>query len=583
MKPGDTLDGRYTITDRLGAGGMGEVFKAVHTMLRSPRVIKVVHAHISTNADAKDRFLREARAATKIQHGNVATLHDFATLPDGAHYMVWEFIDGENLAERLRLRGTLPPRQAVHIAVQALRGLEAIHRAGIIHRDISPENLMITADDEVKIIDLGVAKLQDTDAVSQTRTGIFVGKLRYASPEQLGFLPEGETIDARADIYALGMVLVELLTGRPPYEAKSPHEYFLLHARDIAKTTMTPLPTELPGSAALQQVLEKALARNRNERFASAREFIQALEQVERTLPETTHAATVILPLDGDETMKVRPKTAVAATAVSASAPGEPTLLTPLPAAAPAVPPVQMRKGLNPAYVVAMVAVVVLLAAGVMLWPRTTREPILRAANTAVPPAPTPVRETTSTVAPAPVPAPAISEAAVTVTSSPTLAAPVVTTTRATARPAPPVREPETRQREPERKPEPPRQSLAPVVTYVDGNDSGLNDRAVERLRDELQGTKTVALRAGGMQVQVMRALRDNFPDIQFEAYAPVVIRFDGTFDRLGRGRKRRAAVATVEKDGRTIFRYELPDETYRVGMDPAESFARVLADAMQP
>jgi hypothetical protein len=465
--------------------------------------------------------------------------------------------------------------------VQALRGLDAIHRAGIVHRDISPENLMITADDEVKIIDLGVAKLQDPDAVSQTRTGIFVGKLRYASPEQLGFMAEGETIDARADIYALGMVLVELLTGRPPYEAKSPHEYFLLHARDVAKTTMTPLPTELPGSAALQKVLEKALARDRNERFSSAREFIQALEQVERTLPETTHAPTVMLPLDGDETMKVRPKTAVAATAVSAAAAGsEPTLLTPLPAPPPA--PV-LRKGINPAYIVAMIAVVVLLAGGVLLWPRTTREPILRAANTAVPPAETRVLEKTSTVAPAPAPAQQISEAAVTVSASPALSAPVVTTTRATATPTAPVRKPEPVRREPERKPEPPRQSLAPVVTYVDGNDSGLNDRAVDRLREELQGTTTVALRAGGMQVQVMRALRDNFPDIKFEAYAPVVIRFDGTFDRLGRGRKRRAAVATVEKDGRTIFRYELPDETYRVGMDPAESFARVLADAMQP
>jgi serine/threonine protein kinase len=587
MKPGDTLDGRYTITDRLGAGGMGEVFKAVHTMLGSPRVIKVVHAHISTNADAKDRFLREARAATKIQHGNVATLHDFATLPDGAHYMVWEFIDGENLAERLRQRGTLPPRQAVHIAVQALRGLEAIHRAGIIHRDISPENLMITADDEVKIIDLGVAKLQDPDAVSQTRTGIFVGKLRYASPEQLGFLPEGETIDARADIYALGMVLVELLTGRPPYEAKSPHEYFLLHAREVTKTTMTSLPAELPGSAALQQVLEKALARNRNERFASAREFIQALEPVERTLPETTHAPTVMLPLDGDATMKDRQNTAVVATAVSAVPAGAPTLLTPLPSPPPsapaAAPPAQLRKGINPAYVVAMIAVVVLLAGGVMLWPRTTREPILRTANTAVPPVTTPVRETTSTVAPAPEAAvPQIAEAAVTVSAAPTLSAPVVTTTRATPKPVPaPVREPE-----PAREPEPretPRPSLTPVLTYVDGHDSGLNERALDRLREELQGTTTVALRAGGMQVQVMRALRDNFPDIQFEAYAPVVIRFEGTFDRLGRGRKRRSAVATVEKDGRTIFRYELPDETYRVGTDPAESFARVFADALQP
>jgi serine/threonine protein kinase len=595
MKPGDILDGRYTITDRLGAGGMGEVFKAVHTMLGSPRVIKVVHPHISTNADAKDRFLREARAATKIQHGNVATLHDFATLPDGAHYMVWEFIDGVNLAERLRQRGTLPPRQAVHIAIQALRGLEAIHRAGIIHRDISPENLMISGDDEVKIIDLGVAKLQDPDAVSQTRTGIFVGKLRYASPEQLGFLGEGETIDARADIYALGMVLVELLTGRPPYEAKSPHEYFLLHARDVAKTTMTPLPSELPGSAALQKVLEKALARNRNERFASAREFMHALEEIERTLPETSHAATVMLPLDGDATMKVRPKTSVAATAASTSV-APVTLLTPLPAASPeaappVVPPVQMRKGINPAYVVAMIAITVLLAGGVMLWPRsTTREPILHGANTAVPPARTPVQVTTST-APAPVPAPApqIAEAAVNVNGSPVLSAPAVsapntpTTTRTTTpKPVPPVGEPEQPRAEPEQQPAPSRPSLAPVVTYVDGDGSAMNDRAIDRLRQELQGTTTVALRAGGMQVAVMRALKDNFPDLKFEAYAPVVIRFEGAYNRLGRGRKRRSAVATVEKNGHVIFRYELPDETYRVGMDPAESFARVLADAMQ-
>src|SRR5215210_1513062 len=205
MKPGDILDGRYEITARLGAGGMGEVYKASHTLLGSSRVIKVVHPQISGNTDAKDRFLREARAATKIQHSNVATLHDFAALPDGAHYMVWEFIDGENLAQRLRTRGTLPPRQAVRIGIQALLGLEAIHRAGIIHRDISPENLMITRDDEVKIIDLGVAKVEDTDAVSQTRTGIFVGKLRYASPEQLGFLPEGERVDGRADLYGIAM------------------------------------------------------------------------------------------------------------------------------------------------------------------------------------------------------------------------------------------------------------------------------------------------------------------------------------------------------------------------------------------
>jgi serine/threonine-protein kinase len=586
MKPGDTLDGRYQITDRLGAGGMGEVFKAVHTYLGSPRVIKVVHAHISTNADAKERFLREARAATKIQHGNVATLHDFSSLPDGAHYMVWEFIDGENLAERLRQRGTLPPRQAVRIAIQALRGLDAIHRAGIIHRDISPENLMITADDEVKIIDLGVAKVEDTDAVSQTRTGIFVGKLRYASPEQLGFLPDGERIDARADIYALGMVLVELLTGRPPYEAKSPHEYFLLHAREhVTRTTMTPLPAELPGSAALQKVLEKALARDRNERYASARDFIAALDEVERILPEPVYAPTMAIPLDGDATMKVlsredtmhRQTLHTAAPAAAAAA----TIRTPLPA------PVKMRKGLNPAYIVALVAVAALLAGGVALWPRGMRQPIVRTANTAVPPATKPVAVTTTTIA---APETSTSGAAMTVSASTTPPPVQITSAAPPSRPAAVAPVPTPTAPQPAREPAPeavaeeprPAAMSGPVATYVDGDDSGMNERAVDRLRAELQGTTTVALRAGGMQVEMMRALRENFPELQFEAYAPVTIRFEGNFNRLGRGRKRRSAVATVEKNGKVIFRYELPDETYRVGMSPAESFARVLADAMQ-
>src|SRR5258706_3207838 len=187
----------------------------------------------NTHPVVRHRCCREALVATKVQHQNVATLYDFAPPPDGSHYMVWEFIDGENLAQRLRVAGTLPPRQSLRIAIQALHGLEAIHRAGIIHRDISPENIMITPDNTVKIIDLGVAKLDDADTVTQTRTGIFVGKLRYAAPEQLGFLPEGVKADGRTHLYARPMLTVELLTGRPPYEAKSPHEYFLHHAREI--------------------------------------------------------------------------------------------------------------------------------------------------------------------------------------------------------------------------------------------------------------------------------------------------------------------------------------------------------------
>src|SRR5438105_7055851 len=235
------IDGKYRIVQRLGIGGMGEVFKVEHTFLGSIRVVKIIRAQISSSSDAHERFLREAQLATKVQHPNVATLHDFSALPDGSHYMVWEFIDGENLAQVIRRRGVLAPVHAVRLTIQALNGLEAIHRAGIIHRDISPENLMITRDERgnerVKIIDLGVAKTDEGDYAA-TRTGIFVGKLRYSSPEQLGFLAEGEKIDGRADLYSLAIVLYEMLTGRPPFEATSPHQYLLHHSQDSAAQSL---------------------------------------------------------------------------------------------------------------------------------------------------------------------------------------------------------------------------------------------------------------------------------------------------------------------------------------------------------
>jgi len=622
MKPGDTLDGRYTITERLGAGGMGEVYKATHTFLGSQRVIKVVHPHISGNTDAKDRFLREARAATKIQHQNVATLHDFATLPDGAHYMVWEFIAGENLAQRLRVRGPLPPRQAVRIALQALRGLDAVHRAGIIHRDISPENLMITAEDEVKVIDLGVAKVEDTDAVSSTRTGIFVGKLRYAAPEQLGFIPEGEKIDGRADLYAMAMVLVELLTGRPPYEATSPHEYFMLHAVEPRKQTVS-LPPEMPGSAALQAVLEKALARDRNQRYASARDFAIALEEIERTLPEPRDMPTVATPMDGDETMRVPSKVhtnvdTLHRETLRTSSPAEATMQTPLPAPAPgpAAPvtlltplpagPTKLRKGMNPAYFIGFLVLLVLAFAALLLWPSKRRDPIVRLPQTT-----TTASTTTTTPVTETQPPPQIAEASVTVTSgtadSTQLSAPITTTTAIITPPKPapiptttvaeavppkpkpvvkppvePKPKPQPEDEEEETSPEPAAPAFGRAATYRDGGDDSANDRAMAILRRELRGTTTVALRAGGMTPELARALRDQFPNIQFEGDAPVVIRFNGRNERLGAGRKRRFATATVEKNGRVIFRYELPDEVYRVGQSSVEAFANVLGEAFQ-
>lgn len=628
---GQLIDGKYEIVDRLGAGGMGQVYKAEHKYLGATRVIKVIHANISESKDAHDRFLREARAATKIQHTNVAAMHDFSELPDGSCYMVSEYIDGENLAQRLRSRGTLAPRPAIRIAVQALHGLEAIHRAGIVHRDISPENLMITGDETVKIIDLGVAKVDDTSQTMETRTGIFVGKLRYASPEQLGFLGEGEKIDGRADLYALGMVLFELLTGRPPYEATSPHEYFLLHARQ-PDTPSIELPPEMPAREALQNALNRALARDRNQRFASAREFANALEEIERSLPDQRAMATMATPIDGDETFRqgtppplvdtlhretVRTgtpeipaqhqptvRTNIPAAPAAAAAP---TVLTPMPAPiAPPIstaPPVSRRsKGINPLVIVAIFFVLfgVVAAAGFLAWPRV-KSLLNRPSTTEV--AETTPPATTTTASPAEPPAKRAEasvnvveppptatiiepEPVTTTTAPPVLSQPVVVVTqpppkkREVAVAPPPQREPE-RQPEPVRNDPPPRYSEpANLVTYTDGNDDGSNDAAMERLRAQVRGVTQIEVHGGAMHDQLTEAIKDQIPHLRIVGSAAVEIRFDGKMEFTGRGRKTREARATVYKNGRAIFRYELPNEVYRVGLPPAHAFARVLSDA---
>src|SRR5438046_2236501 len=279
--------GKDRLIKRLGAGGRGEVFKAQHVFRGATRVIKIVRPKISASAEAHDRYNREARLATKVPHQNVATLHDVASLPDGAAYMVWEFIDGENLSQLLSRRRQLPPRQVIRLAVEALAGLDAVHRAGIVHRDISPENLMIARDEDglehVKIIDLGVAKMEEGDP-GMTATGMFIGKLRYASPEHLGFLPEGERIDGRADLFSLAIVLYEKRTGGAPFEATSPQQYYIRYSRDEAMTR--PDLTAVPGGPELQGVLGHALERDRNRRFANAREFSEALQRAAAAIPD---------------------------------------------------------------------------------------------------------------------------------------------------------------------------------------------------------------------------------------------------------------------------------------------------------
>ena len=287
---GRLLDGKYQIIDRLGVGGMGEIFKVRHIHLNELRVIKVMRPNVAQDDQGLQRFLQEARTSTMIKHRNLAMLYDFAQLDDGSYYMVWEFIDGTNIQKWIAQTGPVPPRLTVEIAIQALTGLDHLHSMGLIHRDISPENIMLSQDHHgkllVKVIDFGIAKqLAEGDGgQGLTQTGMFLGKLKYASPEQAGFLKEGEHLDPRSDLYSFGIVLYEMLAGRAPFHATNPHGYILKHVTEkpapIAE--MNPQANVPPP---LESVIMKALEKSRDNRYATAADFAAALESIRASIP----------------------------------------------------------------------------------------------------------------------------------------------------------------------------------------------------------------------------------------------------------------------------------------------------------
>lgn len=283
------IDGKYQIISRLGVGGMGEVYKVLHIHLNSIRVIKLMRPSIAAEESAHERFIREARLATKIHHPNVATLFDFSTLPDGSYYMVWEYIEGTTVADVIRSHGNLSPQYAAQLSVQALKGLDAIHKVGIVHRDISPENLMMTRDEDgdehVKIIDLGIAKEWGDSTDDKTKTGMFVGKWKYCSPEHLGMLKKEERIDGRADLYSYGIVLYEMLTGTPPFVADTPHRYLMMHSAENPKH-FAEIDPETNITSDLEAVVFKSLEKDRAKRFDTAREFSRALAKLLPVLPD---------------------------------------------------------------------------------------------------------------------------------------------------------------------------------------------------------------------------------------------------------------------------------------------------------
>ncbi|HET9225031.1 MAG TPA: protein kinase [Thermoanaerobaculia bacterium] len=287
-EPGTILDGKYEVVQRLGSGGMGEVYLVRHVHLQELRVIKILRQDLQTDPAAQKRFMREARLATQIKHPNVAILYDFATLPgEGSFYMVWEHIQGEDIGDWIRRNGPFPVPLALRLAIQALRGLEALHATGVIHRDISPDNLMITEDKQgqkrLKIIDLGLARTLERDANHEiTQVGMFMGKLQYCSPEQAS--PSGsEGLDRRSDLYSFGLVLYEMIAGLPPFESESQAGFIFKRLSEdplplIGRNPRVQVPPEL------DRVVRQVLERDREKRIPDAITLIQALEKVEQAI-----------------------------------------------------------------------------------------------------------------------------------------------------------------------------------------------------------------------------------------------------------------------------------------------------------
>jgi serine/threonine-protein kinase len=309
------LDGKYQIIDRLGIGGMGEIFKVRHIHLNELRVIKIMRPNVAADDQGLQRFLQEARTSTMIKQKNLAMLYDFAQLEDGSYYMVWEFIDGTNIQKWIALNGPMPARLTIEISIQALAGLEHLHSMGLIHRDISPENIMLSQDHHgklaVKVIDFGIAKsLSEGDSgQGLTQTGMFLGKLKYASPEQAGFLKEGEHLDPRSDLYSFGIVMYEMLAGRAPFQATNPHGYILKHVTE-KPAPIHELNPDVKVPSQLESIIMRSLEKNRDTRYATAGEFEHALEAIRNTVsPDQKYGlGERMVTLSGAQTLADLPK-----------------------------------------------------------------------------------------------------------------------------------------------------------------------------------------------------------------------------------------------------------------------------------
>jgi serine/threonine-protein kinase len=332
------LSGRYRIVRHLARGGMADVFEAEDTLLGRSVAVKLLHANFASDDAFVARFRREAQAAANLSHPNIVAIYDWGQ-DEGTYFMVMELIRGRTLREIIKTEGPLLPRRSAEIAAETAAALSIAHQHGVFHRDIKPGNIMITEDGSVKVTDFGIARALD-DSEELTRTGAVIGTATYFSPEQAQGLPA----DERSDVYSLGIVLYEMLTGKPPFTGESPVAVAYQHVSEPALAPDAVNPDVPPELSAID---EHAIQKKPADRYQTSDEF--------RT--------DLVLYLGGNEPVVAAALLAAASTAVIATPPlpppaGSPTSTTPLDA------PVQQRS--QASYWAAVGALIVILLLG--LW-----------------------------------------------------------------------------------------------------------------------------------------------------------------------------------------------------------------------
>jgi eukaryotic-like serine/threonine-protein kinase len=282
---GELIAGRYEVEELVGSGGMSSVYRAHDRLLERTVALKILHEQFTRDDSYVERFRREARAVAQLAHPNIVTVIDRGE-QDGRQFIVFEYVDGMNLKELMTQEGPVSPREAIELALQVARGLSFAHESGLVHRDVKPQNVLLDGDGRAKVTDFGIAHAVDVDGM--TITGTVMGTSNYIAPEQA----RGQPVDEQTDVYSLGCVLYELLTGEVPFEGDNFVAVAMRHVND-------PVPSvrdvRLDVPPRLDWAIQTAMAKDHDERFESMAEFAAELEACHEEL-DGNEGATMVVP-----------------------------------------------------------------------------------------------------------------------------------------------------------------------------------------------------------------------------------------------------------------------------------------------